>query len=110
MLVMVLGIVNAEDIQARDPMSHTVHEKQKLINRVRRLRGQAEGLERMLEEEKGCGEVMHAIAGMRGAINGLMGEVIEDHILMHLADAKLTQAERDEGAAELIDVLRTYLK
>lgn len=91
-------------------MSHTVHEKQKLINRVRRLRGQAEGLERMLEEEKGSGEVMHAIAGMRGAISGLMGEVIEDHIRMHLAAANLTQAERDEGAAELIDVLRTYLK
>jgi FrmR/RcnR family transcriptional regulator, repressor of rcnA expression len=91
-------------------MSHTVHEKQKLINRVRRLRGQAEGLERMLEEEKGCGAVMHAIAGMRGAISGLMVEVIEDHIRMHLAAENLTQAERDEGAAELIDVLRTYLK
>lgn len=91
-------------------MSHTVHEKQKLINRVRRLRGQAEGLERMLEEEKGCSDVMHAIAGMRGAINGLMGEVIEDHIRMHLAAESLTQTERNEGAAELIDVLRTYLR
>ena len=91
-------------------MSHTVHEKQKLINRVRRLRGQAEGLERMLEEERGCSDVMHAIAGMRGAINGLMGEVIEDHIRMHLAAESLTQAERNEGAAELIDVLRTYLR
>lgn len=77
---------------------------------MRRLRGQAEGLERMLEEEKGCSDVMHAIAGMRGAINGLMGEVIEDHIRIHLAAESLTQAERNEGAAELIDVLRTYLR
>ncbi|MEM5474450.1 metal/formaldehyde-sensitive transcriptional repressor [Hoeflea sp. AS60] len=91
-------------------MSHTIREKQKLINRVRRIRGQMEGVERMLEEEKGCVEVMQTIAGARGAINGLMGEVIEDHILMHLAAGGLTQKERDEGAAELIDVIRAYLK
>ena len=54
-------------------MSHTIREKQKLINRVRRIRGQMEGVERMLEEEKGCVEVMQTIAGARGAINGLMG-------------------------------------
>lgn len=91
-------------------MSHTTREKQKLINRVRRIRGQMEGVERMLEEQKGCVEVMQTIAGARGAINGLMGEVIEDHIRMHLAAEGLSQKEREEGAAELIDVIRAYLK
>lgn len=91
-------------------MSHTIREKRKLINRVRRIRGQMEGVERMLEEEKGCVEVMQTIAGARGAINGLMCEVIEDHILMHLAADGLTQKQRKEGAAELIDVIRAYLK
>ncbi|MFF0952897.1 metal/formaldehyde-sensitive transcriptional repressor [Rhizobium leguminosarum] len=91
-------------------MTHTIREKQKLINRVRRLRGQMESIERMLDEEKGCAEVMHVIAGVRGAINGLMGEVIEDHIRMHLAAEGLTQQERDEGSAELIDVIRAYVK
>ncbi|NTA84708.1 metal/formaldehyde-sensitive transcriptional repressor [Agrobacterium tumefaciens] len=91
-------------------MSHTIREKQKLINRVRRIRGQMEGVERMLEEEKGCVEVMQTIAGARGAINGLMGEVIEDHIRMHLAAEGLSQKDREEGAAELIDVIRAYLK
>ncbi|MGE7371228.1 metal/formaldehyde-sensitive transcriptional repressor [Neorhizobium sp. NPDC001467] len=91
-------------------MTHTIREKQKLINRVRRIRGQMEGVERMLDEEKGCSDVMQTIAGVRGAINGLMGEVIEDHIRMHLAAEGLTQKEREEGAAELIDVVRAYLK
>ena len=91
-------------------MSHTIREKQKLINRVRRIRGQMEGIERMLEAEKGCEEVMQLIAGVRGAINGLMGEVVEDHIRMHLAAPTLPQEERDVGAAELIDVVRAYLK
>lgn len=91
-------------------MTHTIREKQKLINRVRRLRGQMEAVERMLEEEKGCAEVMQLIAGIRGAVNGLMAEVIEDHIHHHLAAADLTQPDRNEGAGELVDVVRAYLK
>ncbi|MCK4207678.1 metal/formaldehyde-sensitive transcriptional repressor [Brucella pituitosa] len=91
-------------------MSHTIREKQKLINRVRRIKGQVEAIERMLEEEKGCEEVMQLIAGVRGAINGLMGEVLEDHIRMHIAAEGLVQKDRDEGASELIDVVRAYLK
>ena len=91
-------------------MSHTIREKQKLINRVRRIRGQMEAVERMLADEKDCADVMQVLAGVRGAVNGLMGEVIEDHVLMHVAAEGLSQKERDEGAAELIDILRAYLK
>ncbi len=91
-------------------MTHTIREKQKLINRVRRLRGQMEAVERMLEEEKGCAEVMQLIAGIRGAVNGLMAEVIEDHIHHHLAAADLTQPDRNDAAGELVDVVRAYLK
>ena len=91
-------------------MAHTIREKTKLISRVRRIRGQIEAVERALEEEKGCADVLQLIAGARGAINGLMAEVIEDHILLHVADHVLAQDQRKEGAAELIDVVRAYLK
>ena len=91
-------------------MSHTAREKTKLLNRVRRIRGQIEAVERMLEDERSCAEVLQVIAGVRGAVNGLMSEVVADHILLHVADAGLDQKDRNEGAAELIDVVRTYLK
>ena len=91
-------------------MSHTTREKTKLLNRARRIRGQMEAVERALEDEKGCAEVLQLIAGARGAINGLMAEVVEDHIRLHVADHALAQDQRDEGAAELIDVVRAYLK
>ncbi|KIF65884.1 transcriptional regulator [Streptomyces sp. AcH 505] len=91
-------------------MAHTIREKAKLLARVRRIRGQVEAIERSLEEEKGCGDVLQLIAGVRGAINGLMAEVVEDHIVHHVADHALGQKQRSEGAAELIDVVRTYLK
>jgi DNA-binding FrmR family transcriptional regulator len=92
-------------------MSHTVREKAKLLGRVRRIRGQVEALERALESEKGCGEVLHQIAAVRGAMNGLMAEVIEDHIHTHIANPAIAKdSERSRGADELIDVIRAYVK
>ncbi|HEX5419205.1 MAG TPA: metal/formaldehyde-sensitive transcriptional repressor [Gammaproteobacteria bacterium] len=91
-------------------MAHTIREKTKLLNRVRRIRGQMEAVERALEEEKGCAAVLHLIAGARGAINGLMAEVVEDHIAQHMVRPALSQDQRNEGAAELVDVVRAYLR
>jgi DNA-binding FrmR family transcriptional regulator len=92
-------------------VSHTVREKTKLLNRVRRIRGQIEAVERALEQEIGCADVLQLIAGTRGAINGLMAEVMEDHIRMHVIDpAREPDSERAQAAEELIDVVRSYLK
>lgn len=92
-------------------MSHTVREKSRLLARVRRIRGQVEALERALEAERGCVEVLQQIAAVRGAMNGLMSEVIEDHVLTHIASPDITsESERARGAEELIEVVRAYLK
>ena len=92
-------------------MTHTVREKQKLLNRARRIRGQADAVVRALEEEKGCEQVMHLIAGCRGAINGLLAEVVEEHIRTHLVDPdKNPQALNVEAADQLIAVVHSYFK
>jgi DNA-binding FrmR family transcriptional regulator len=92
-------------------MSHTIREKHKLQARVRRIRGQVEALERGLESEIGCADVLMLIASIRGAVNGLMAEVIEDHIRRHVVDpAGEPDRARAQGAEELIEVIRTYLK
>ncbi len=90
-------------------MSHTIHEKKKLLNRVRRVAGQIEAIERALNDEKGCTAVLHLIVAARGAINGLMSEVIEDHIRFHVMDPAKS-AERARGAEELIEAVQSYLK
>jgi DNA-binding FrmR family transcriptional regulator len=92
-------------------MSHTVREKTKVLHRVRRLRGQVEAIERALEEEIGCEQVMQLVVSVRGAINGVMAEVMEDHIRTHVSDP-LHDRDRDraQGAERLIDVVRAYLK
>jgi DNA-binding FrmR family transcriptional regulator len=92
-------------------MSHTVREKQKLLNRARRIRGQAEAIVRALEEEKGCEQVMHLIAGCRGAINGLLAEVVEEHIRTHLVGPdKDPGALNIDAADQLIAVVHSYFK
>jgi DNA-binding FrmR family transcriptional regulator len=90
---------------------HTIREKNKLLARVRRIRGQVEAIERALETEIGCADVLQVIASVRGAMNGLMAEVMEDHIRFHVVDpAREPNTQRAQGAQELIDVVRTYLK
>jgi DNA-binding FrmR family transcriptional regulator len=92
-------------------MAHTVKDKAKLLARVRRIKGQAEAVERALEQEIGCADVLMLVASMRGAINGLTAELMEDHIRHHVVNpATEPDADRARSAAELIEVIRTYLK
>ena len=92
-------------------MGHTVRGKTKLINRVRRLRGQVESVERALASEAECSEVMHLLAACRGAINSLLAEVIEDHIREHVVGPESKAGRvRSEARDELIDVVHSYFK
>jgi FrmR/RcnR family transcriptional regulator, repressor of frmRAB operon len=92
-------------------MSHTTRERKKLLARVHRIRGQVDSIERALMSEAGCDDVLHLIAGARGAMAGLMAEVVEDHVRSHLVDVEKHPGALDTEAAEqLLDVVRTYLK
>ena len=91
-------------------MTHTIRAKSKLLARVRRIRGQVEAIERALEAEVGCADVLQVIASVRGAVNELMAEVIEDHVRCHVSAPVLAANKRAEGADDLIEVVRAYLK
>jgi DNA-binding FrmR family transcriptional regulator len=90
-------------------MSHTIENKSKLLARVRRIKGQVEAVERALEAELGCADVLQLVAAVRGATTGLTAELMEDHIRHHVLEPA-DPADRRRGGEELIDVIRTYLK
>jgi DNA-binding FrmR family transcriptional regulator len=90
-------------------MGHTIREKSKLLARVRRIKGQCEAIERALEGENDCSKTLQLIAGARGAMNGLMAEVLEEHVVSHVLNGR-TAKDRDAAAGELVDVVRSYLK
>lgn len=92
-------------------MPHTVHDKKKLLNRVRRIRGQIEAIEKALEQEKDCHAVLQTVVACRGAINGLMGEMINGHIREHVLDPhEKLPPHRAEATEQLIDIVNAYLK
>jgi DNA-binding FrmR family transcriptional regulator len=90
---------------------HTVREREKLIARVRRIRGQVEAVERALVDEKGCYDVLQTVAAARGALNSLVAEMIEDHVRYHVLDPdEKVSSKRARAADELIDIVRAYVK
>lgn len=91
-------------------MAHQLTDKRKLLNRVRRLRGQIDAIERALDSDEPCGEVMRRVTTAKGAINALMAEVLNDHIRSHMIDEDRVPSDNEERAAnELVAVLRTYI-
>jgi len=91
-------------------MPHTIKGKQHLLIRVRRIKGQAEALETALEKETECSAILQQIAAIRGAVNGLMAEVLEGHIREHLGTDDLPPRQRQEDLEQVVAALRSYLK
>jgi len=85
-------------------------EKQKLIARVRRIRGQVEVIERSLAQKEHCADVLMLLANIRGGINSLMAEVLEDHIRLHMISPEKGSVDSVGLAEDLIDLVRAYLK
>ncbi len=92
-------------------MAHTIRDKTKLLNRVRRIRGQMDAVEKALEREQDCSTILMTVAACRGAINSLMAKIIEGHIRFHVVDPdRQPTSEKAKAAQELIDVVKAYLK
>ena len=90
-------------------MSHTTKDKKKLLSRIRRIKGQAEAIERALDGDGECEEILQLVASCRGALNGLMAELIEGHVRFHVLTPELkTLPSQLEAADELIAVVKRY--
>jgi DNA-binding FrmR family transcriptional regulator len=88
-------------------MSHTTREKLDLVNRTKKIIGQLESVLRGLNEDEQCADVLQTLSAARGAINALMGELLEDHIRNHMPR---NSKSSEEAAEDVIEIVRTYLK
>src|SRR5260370_18776526 len=90
---------------------HRVRARARLLNRIRRIRGQVGASEGLLQERADCERVLQTIAACRGAINGLMAEVVEDHIRFQVVGPDADpESEQTQAAEQLVDLIRSYLK
>jgi DNA-binding FrmR family transcriptional regulator len=90
-------------------MTHFNKEKTKLMNRLRRIRGQVEAIERALEGDGACTVVLQQATACRGALDGFIAEVIEDHIREHVVDPERRDTSQGRAAEELIEIVHSYL-
>ena len=91
-------------------MAHALRDKKTLLTRIRRIRGQTEALERALESDADCSAVLQQVAAIRGAANGLMTQLLEGHLTEHLGRPDASPRERSEDVAQVISIIRSYLK
>ena len=90
-------------------MGHAIHKKKQILSRVNRLKGQLESFAKAIETEQECYQVMQLLASCRGALNGLMGEVIEDHIREHIVEADNKKLASESGE-EVIEIMKSFWK
>jgi DNA-binding FrmR family transcriptional regulator len=91
-------------------MAHTISGKKKLLSRVRRIQGQTLAVEKSLESDTDCMLILQQIAAIKGAVNGLMKEVLEGHLREHLGTEEITHQQRLEEVEQVISILNSYLK
>ncbi|MBC4011662.1 Ni(II)/Co(II)-binding transcriptional repressor RcnR [Morganella morganii] len=90
-------------------MSHTIRDRQKLQNRASKIQGQVNSLKKMLGEPHECSAVLQQIAAIRGAVNGLMREVIKGHLIEHVVHEE--DEEKRQGDLDIVlKVLDSYIK
>ena len=90
-------------------MAHTIREKEKLVSRVSRLQGQLNAVAAGLEREEDCYKLLQTLASCRGALNGLMGEIVAGHIREHIVGAKNAKEAATAGE-EAIEIMESFWK
>src|SRR5690606_40086227 len=89
-------------------MAHLHADNEELLKRVRRIAGQVQAIERALQAKADCGKTLHLVAATRGALNGLLEQIIEAHAQFHVADPGLSDAQRQAGVTEVSNATGQY--
>ncbi|WLS79557.1 metal/formaldehyde-sensitive transcriptional repressor [Erwinia pyri] len=90
-------------------MPHSPEDKKRALNRIKRIQGQCEGIQRSLEAGADCTPILQQIASARGAMTGLMTEILESYIRDEFVKPG-EQAPGDEEIAVLLSLVRSYTK
>src|ERR1700690_2065612 len=98
------------EIPMKEKPSEISKEKQKLFSRIKRLGGQIGAVERAVTDGDECADILMLLAAIRGGVNSLMAEILEDHIRLHITHPERGKESNDELTEDLIGLVRAYLK
>ncbi|MFS6936964.1 metal-sensing transcriptional repressor [Neisseria animaloris] len=94
-------------------MPHSPEDKKRAVNRLRRIQGQAEALSRQIESGAECSEVLQQLAAIRGAVNGLMRDVMESHLRESFGHANCDNPQHQtlhQSIDDAIALVKSYIK
>lgn len=94
----------------KDKQPEISKEKQKLYSRIRRLSGQITAVKRSVAEGNECADILMLLAAIRGGVNSLMAEILEDHVRLHITHPGPGPESPEELTEDLISLVRAYLK
>ena len=94
----------------KDKLPEISKEKQKLLSRIKRMAGQIDAVERSVSDGDECADILMLLAAIRGGVNSLMAEILEDHIRLHITHPNRTNETPEELTEDLISLVRAYLK
>jgi DNA-binding FrmR family transcriptional regulator len=86
-----------------------IFEKEKVRNRLRRISGQVGGLERMVEDERYCIDILTQISAVQAALDRVALTLLDDHTRHCVVGAESPQA-REELTTEMLDAVGRLLK
>ena len=94
-------------------MPHSPEEKKRAVTRLRRIRGQVDGLERAIQAGADCGPVLQQIAALRGAVNGLMADILDSYLheaFIQVATDPQVREQHQASIDQVTRLVRAYLK
>ncbi|MCF8999659.1 metal/formaldehyde-sensitive transcriptional repressor [Acinetobacter nectaris] len=91
-------------------MPKQIEDQKKILLRVRKISGQVQAIERALIEQKNCDAILQQICAARGAMNGLIHELLEVHLKDTLVVNQSSEQERSEELQNISKILKSYLK
>ncbi len=84
-------------------------DKEKVLTRLRRIEGQTRGLQRMVEEDKYCVDILTQVASVQAALEQVSLLLMEDH-MRHCVTEAIQKGNGEEKIKEVMTVLQRYAK
>lgn len=80
-------------------------EKKDILNRLKRAEGQLRGIQKMIEDEQECLDIVTQLTAVRSSINRTMGLVISNQITRALQDPNLDLAQQEEKLQQALELI-----
>jgi DNA-binding FrmR family transcriptional regulator len=89
-------------------MPSYLKDKREILVRLRKLEGQLKGIQRMIEEEKYCVDILNQLSAVVAATQSVASIILKDHIQGCIRDALIHDENSDEHVNELLTVIERF--